>query len=149
MKYITIVLMLFAATVSADQRMETVGGFCHFVTPEGFANGNDDNEEFIANCVNTIRQNQNGTGNGSVLITVDRPTGSLAFVGMYEFSGADTGIDCVMVDSNGTTYVTQDWDSVYNATDGKNHKNKKGKGHAKNHGASVTYSLTCRNGAQQ
>jgi hypothetical protein len=140
--------------VSADQRIDTDENYCHFVTPEGFENGNDDNEEFVQGCNGgTIRQNQNGTGNGSILIEVNRPTGSLAFVGDYEFNGADTGIDCVMVDSNGTTYVTQDWDASYSATDGKtNHGKGKGKGHKKHllkHSAEVKYSLTCRNGAQQ
>jgi len=108
-------IMLNAAAALADQRFETVGGFCHYVTPEGFANGNDDNEVFYANCENSIRQNQDGTGTGSNTVKVKYPAGAIPFTGEYTFTGADTGVDCVMVDSNGTTYVTQNWTATYEA----------------------------------
>jgi hypothetical protein len=112
MKYLLFVLLL-PLTVIADQRFETVGGFCHFVTPEGFRNANDDNEVFFANCLNSIRQNEDGTGDGSTVVKVKYPEGALPFTESYETSGAETGIDCVMVDSNNTQYVTQDWNSKY------------------------------------
>jgi hypothetical protein len=115
MKYFIIVLMMLSFTAVADQRFETVGGFCHFVTPEGFANGNDDNEVFFANCENSIRQNQDGTGSGSTLVKVKYPAGALPFTGKHTFTGAGTGVDCVMVDSNGTQYVTRDWTATYEA----------------------------------
>ena len=121
MKYIMLILMMLSMGAVADQRFETNNGMCHFVTPEGFANGNDDNEVFFANCENSIRQNQNGTGSGSTMVKVKYPAGAMPFVGEYEFTGAGTGVDCVMVDSNGTQYVTQDWTASYEAeVDGLN-----------------------------
>ena len=114
MKIFTAILLMFFMTGAiADQRFETVGGFCHFVTPEGFANGNDDNEVFFANCENSIQQNQDGTGSGSTLVNVKYPAGALPFIGEHTFTGADTGVNCVMVDSNGTQYTTQDWTATY------------------------------------
>lgn len=127
------------SSVSADQRFETTGGFCHFVTPEGFQNGNDDNEVFYANCLNSIRQNSDGTGNGSTIINVKFPLDSAPFTESYETSFEETGIDCVMVDSNGTTYVSQDWNSTYEYR-GITRRNKI---------PSIKYTLICRNGNQQ
>jgi hypothetical protein len=113
MKYIILTMLLFSFNAVADQRFETTGGFCHFVTPEGFANNNDDNEVFFANCENSIRQKANGDGEGSTTVKVDYPAGAVPFYGEHKYSGADTGINCVMVDSNNTQYTTQDWDSNY------------------------------------
>jgi hypothetical protein len=143
MKYLLILLFAFTLSAQADQRFETVGGFCHFVTPEGFATANDDNEVFFANCENSIRQNNDATGSGSTLVEVDYPLGALPFTGKFAYSGAETGIDCVMVDSNGTAYVTQDWDSVYES------KIKYHKKTNEPQKAEIKYSITCRNGAQQ
>lgn len=113
MKYLSIVLLFIATSVCADQRFETVGGFCHFVTPQGFQNNNDDNEVFYANCKNSIRQEANGTGSGSSKITAKYPPRGIPFIGEHEYTGEETGVDCVMVDSNGTQYVTRDWNSKY------------------------------------
>jgi len=171
MKYIlSFTLALFCTATIADQRLETVGGFCHLVTPEGFQTNNDDNEMFLANCLNSIRQNADGTGSGSTLVKIKYPANALPFYGEYEYSGAETGVNCVMVDSNGTTYVTQDWDSVYKSeiediddfrdaigTDDEDYDlNGNGivdgadyslwKSEAK---AEIKFTLTCRNGAQQ
>jgi len=138
MKYLLTLLAALAITFSlstyADQRFETVGGFCHFVTPEGFATANDDNEVFFANCENSIRQTADGSGEGSTKVIVQYPKGAEPFEETYKTSGAETGIDCNMVDSNGTQYTTQDWDSVYKVM------GKAGK---------IAYSVTCRNAAQQ
>jgi len=115
--FLVILLGMFVVSGAfADQRFETVGGFCHWVTVEGFTNNNDDNEVFFANCENSIRQNQDGTGTGSTVAKVKYPAAAMPFVGEHEFTGAGTGIDCVMVDSNGTQYVTQDWTATYTAT---------------------------------
>jgi hypothetical protein len=133
------VLMFISVVAVGDQRFETVGGFCHFVTPEGFQTANDDNEVFYANCLNSIRQNADGSGSGSTTINVEYPVGAAPFIDSYETTGADTGVDCVMVDSNGTTYVTQDWNSVYEVkTRGKSKLN-----------VEINFELVCRNGAQQ
>jgi hypothetical protein len=172
MKYIAIVLMMVATGVFGDQRMETVGGFCHFITPEGFANNNDDNEVFASNCVSSIRQNQDGTGMGSTIMEIEYPAGAMPFVGEYEYTGDETGQECVMVDSNGTNYVTQDWTATYEAKlDSKEYEKFKkhfGKKHGKydlnddgivnfedlallkqNSKGEIEYELACRNAAQQ
>lgn len=170
MKFIIILLSVFVSIAIADQRFETVGGFCHFVTPEGFATANDNNEIFTSNCVSSIRQNADATGSGSTQVKVEYPANSFPFIGKHKFSGTDTGVDCVMVDSNGTTYVTQDWTAVYDAyvegldqfkaaygTDSPEFDyNNDGfvnsidlpifKQNAK---GEITYTLMCRNGAQQ
>ena len=164
-----IVLLMFTMNAYADQRFETVGGFCHFVTPEGFENTNDDNEVFFANCENSIRQNQDGTGSGSTKTTGKYPAGALPFTGEHEYSG-ETGVDCVMVDSNGTVYVTQDWNSKYEVkikglwgfkraflTNDEDYDfNEDGIVNAldigifkQNADGKIEYTLTCRNGAQQ
>jgi hypothetical protein len=116
--FIFIILLCVSMFVSADQRMETVGGFCHAVTPEGFATANDNNEVFISNCVSSIRQNADGTGEGSYDVTVTYPSRrALPFTDpRYYTTGAGTGVNCVMVDSNNTTYVTQEWFSRYTVT---------------------------------
>jgi len=117
---IVIIAMMFSGVISADQRMETVGGFCHAVTPEGFATGNDDNEVFISNCVSSIRQNADATGEGSYDVAVTYPSlNSMPFTAHFKTTGADTGIACVMVDSNNTTYATQDWTSNYQVVNRK------------------------------
>jgi hypothetical protein len=170
MKYLIIVFLLLSANVIADQRMETVGGFCHFVTPEGFATANDDNEVFLANCVNSIRQNADATGSGSTMVKVKYPPTAMPFFGKYKFSGAETGVDCVMVDSNGTTYATQDWDATYKTeikelkkfqkalgTDNSDYDyNEDGVVNGLDVGmfrqqaeGEIKYSVVCRNGAQQ
>jgi len=132
MKY---VIMFFALSfgASADQRFETVGGFCHFVTPEGFQTANDDNEVFFANCLNSIRQKANGDGEGSTTVKVIYPGSALLFTEDYTTNGPATGINCNMVDSNGTTYTTNDWNSHY---------------HVNTEDNSITYTLHCRNATQ-
>jgi hypothetical protein len=129
----------------ADQRMETVGGFCHFVVnPQ-----NADNEIFVSNCVSSIIQNNDGTGTGFVLKKVEYP-GLLLPVGDLRLTGAETGINCVMVDSNGTTYVTQDWTSLYKVIRRPNRPAKYShKTPARPPLFSITYELTCENGNQQ
>lgn len=135
MKYITIIMLFLASQAIADQRFETVGGFCHFITPEGFQTGNDDNEVFFANCLNYIRQKSDGTGEGTTKVTATAPkNANVIDLVSYSTSGAQTGEDCVMVDSNGTTYVTQDWNSEYKVM---------------GHSGKIEYSLACRNAAQQ
>ena len=133
MKYLLIAAAFISTSVFADQRFETVGGFCHFVTPDGFANGNDDDEVFYANCLNSIRQNNDGTGTGYVSITADYPKKEeLPFSKKYSTSGNQTGVDCVMVDSNGTQYRTQNWNAFYHVQGNK-----------------VKITMTCRNAQQQ
>ena len=169
MKGLMLVIIIgLSGVLHADQRMETVGGFCHFViNPD-----NEDNEIFVSNCVSSIVQNNNRTGTGWVLKKVKYP-GILLPVSNLMLTGAETGINCVMVDSNGTTYVTQDWISRYvpskldvtrmaefakasrsyneeydydnngvvDSLDAKWFKLKKPR--------SITYELTCKNGSQQ
>lgn len=130
----SLLVIVVAGNAWSDQRFETVGGFCHFVTPEGFQNGNDDNEVFFSNCENSIRQKSDGTGEGSTRVTVFYPMGSQPFVKTHTASGADTGIDCVMVDSNGTTYTTRQWRSRYKVM------GDSGK---------IEYTVSCRNADQQ
>ena len=152
MKYLIAVLTFVTFGAVADQRMETRDGFCHAVTPEGFQTANDDNEVFLSNCVNSIRQDADGNGDGSYVMKVKYPDGAAPFLASYTTSGAETGINCVMVDSNGTNYVTQDWDSTY--------KVKIKRYPVRQHGneskpwtykkvAEIEYRLACRNGAQQ
>ena len=128
------VLVLFSSVVQADQRFETVGGFCHFVlNPE-----NDDNEVFFANCQNSIVQNNDGTGRGSTIIEVKYPFGSAPIEKTLILTGEETGIPCVMVDSNGTTYSTLDWTSKYQ------YRPPRGKNRS-----TVIYEMICSNGQQQ
>jgi len=145
MKYIlSFALALFCTVAIADQRFETVGGFCHFVTPDGFANGNDDAEVFYANCTNAIEQHNDGTGSGSTKVTVKFP-GAMPFAGKHKFTGSDTGIECVMVDSNGTEYRTLDWFAVYKASgDDDDYDGMVDDGEGK-----IKYELTCLNAQQQ
>jgi len=128
------VLVLFASVVQADQRFETVGGFCHFILNPN----NDDNEVFFANCMNSIVQNNDGTGSGSTLVKVSYPFGAAPISETTVFTGEETGIPCVMVDSNGTTYSTLDWPSIYRF------KPPRGKHHS-----TVNYEMVCSNGQQQ
>ena len=170
MKYVVLMFALFTVGAAADQRMETRDGFCHAVTPEGFQTANDDNEVFLSNCVNSIRQDADGNGDGSFVMKVKYPDGSYPFGGNYTTSGAETGINCVMVDSNGTNYVTQDWDSTYKVKvkDRKDFKKAWGTDDEEfdfnNDGIvgyadiplfyeqvdiEIKYTVVCRNGAQQ
>lgn len=134
MKYLLLSLALLLSTPAmSDQRFETVGGFCHFILNAQ----NDDNEVYFANCLNSIVQNNDGTGNGSTIILVTYPTGSAPISEDITFTGTDTGIPCIMVDSNGTTYQTNDWDSEYKILPSKNNLDR------------VSFSLSCRNAQQQ
>ena len=158
MKYLIALLMIVPFVSLADMRMEVNANntFCHAITPEGFANGNDDNEVFLGGCEPSVRQNTNGNGDGDY-IHVKEYFGDLPFNGpaqyvqpgngkgkakglqkkaayVYTMTGAQSGEACTMVDSNNTTYVTNDWNLEY-VVDSK----KK----------TITYKLACRNGAQQ
>jgi len=158
-----LIAICLSGSLYADQRMETVGGFCHAVTPEGFATANDDNEVFISNCVSSIRQNADGTGEGSYDVTVTYPSRSaLPFTDhRYDTTGADTGVNCVMVDSNNVNYVTQEWFSRYTVINRAYQPPKyapciptedewpEGHPHAGQTCISITYELTCKNGIQQ
>jgi len=132
--YLT-VLVLFSSVVQADQRFETVGGFCHFIlNPD-----NDDNEVFFANCENSITQNNDGSGEGSTHVVVKYPLGGEPIVKTTYFDNETApNIPCVMVDSNGTTYVSNDWYSKYKYRAGRRHKP-----------AQITFSMVCSNGRQQ
>ena len=142
MKYVVLMFALFTVGAAADQRMETTGGFCHFVTPEGFATANDDNEVFASNCESSIRQDADGNGDGSTIWEIEYPNGAEPFAESYSTNGAETGINCVMVDSNGTTYATQDWDSTYKVKSRNRHSKSR-------RDVEIEYRLVCRNGAQQ
>ena len=140
--FFTVLAAIVSTSVFADQRMETTGAFCHFVTPQGLRNGNDDNELFVSNCVSTIRQRVTGRGYGFVSFEVDYPRNRIRSVftsvsDVYKYTGAETGINCVMVDSNDTTYVTGNWVSTYQIVKQTPDVD------------TVRYSLTCKNGAQQ
>jgi len=168
MAIIGIIGIMLSGVVFADQRMETVGGFCHAVTPEGFATANDDNEVFISNCISSIRQKANATGEGSYVMAVTYPSlKSMPFTAHFKTNGADTGIACVMVDSNGTTYATQDWASNYRVVNRKAQPAKYAQSITTCNGTTciahpgalitpakpalhrITYKLECYNGAQQ
>jgi len=171
MKYIISTIVLLTSTaLFADQRFETVGGFCHAVTPQGVQDGNDDNEVFISNCLSSIRQNADGTGSGSYTIEVEYPVGAQPFSHNFKTTGAESGIDCNMVDSNNTTYNTQDWYSVYQFEIDDLNKFRKHLGKPSNKydyngngvvdaqdystfirktKAEITYTVVCKNGAQQ
>jgi hypothetical protein len=149
MKYF-IALCLIAFNVAADQRFETTGGFCHFVLGLD-ANGfiaedsglpiDDDNETFFANCENAITV-INEVGQGSTRITVKYANkADVPLKHSLRLNGADTGVDCVMVDSNNNVYVTRDWNSSYKVQ-GDN-------GNGNGNSGKVLYKLSCRNGAQQ
>jgi hypothetical protein len=141
---------LFVLTSHADQRFETTGGFCHFVLPVGLQGGNDDAETFFANCENSITQLNDGTGQGTTTVTVKYSGDSIPFTESFFSSGAETGINCVMVDSNNTTYVTQDWESSYKVKGagkqrgGGDDADDRGSG-----GGKITYTVVCRNAPQQ
>ena len=165
-----LVLLLASSLVQADQRLETNNGFCHFVLNAA----NADNEEFLANCLHGIRQNNDGTGTGAVYIAVQYPPAGAPVTEDVAYTGTDTGIPCNMVDSNGTTYSTNDWNSFYDFQRGipretmRLFKESFGKNDPQfdynndgivnsldvgmmkaNWPETVVYSLTCRNGAQQ
>ena len=156
---IGITLVFGLATIAkADQRFESVGGFCHFVLNPN----NDDNEIFFANCKNSIRVNDDGTADGSTMHTVSYPKGaepinaSVAMVGAGNHHAAiaqwlstatviaDTS--CVMVDSNGTAYETTDWTARYILIERQRKPVEVGGGWTP---AKVRYELVCNNAYQQ
>jgi len=167
MRYFITLLVLVSSLAVADQRMETTGGFCHAVTHEGFATANDDNEVFISNCVSSIRQNADATGEGSYVVAVTYPSlKSMPFTSSFKTSGAESGVNCVMVDSNNTTYTSQDWVSNYQVINRKYQPAKYAPLTQSCNGTScistgghlisrakpaifrITYKLECYNGAQ-
>ena len=175
MKYIILAVSMIACTsVMADQRFETNNGFCHFVLNPN----NADNEAFFANCLNTIVQNNDGTGTGTTYIEAQFPIGYAPITESLTLTGDETGIPCNMVDSNGTQYTTTDWTSEYilkkrkrtrksdesehGRHDKKNadwsehgwHDKKNADGsehgwHDKKNADTVIFSLICRNAQQQ
>ena len=71
--------------------------------------------------------------------------GAMPFAGKHKFTGSDTGIECVMVDSNGTEYRTLDWFAVYKASgDDDDYDGMVDDGEGK-----IKYELTCLNAQQQ
>lgn len=151
MKYIILVVSMIACTsVIADQRFETNNGFCHFVLNPNNAN----NEVFFANCLNSIVQNNDGTGSGATYIKARFPIGGAPIAESLTLTGDETGIACNMVDSNGTQYTTNDWTSEYVLIKHKhkrkgNHARFKHGWHDKKHADTVIFSLICRNAQQQ
>lgn len=141
-----IFLALFTLNVQADQNFNVNNGFCHFVTPTGFANGSDDAETFLMNCKNaTVTQALDGTGHGSVTAYVKYPDGAIPFTETFTTTGEESGIECLMTDSNGTQYLTRDWTSTYYVHLKKSNKRK----HKRPNRDAITFETICRNGAQQ
>jgi hypothetical protein len=162
MKILISIILCFVLAVNvsyADQRMETVGGFCHFVVDPN----NDDNEVFFANCENSIAVN-NQTATSSTFKQVfyagydDVPISkTLKFKGVGSLSQKTDyqtiNVTCESVDSNGNNYSTTDWESVYWYRNYiKRVYNIGGKNRFRKTndigGIMITYQLTCRNGAK-
>ncbi len=126
MKHLSVILVLFALSfgVFADARIEVTDNFCHAPWDET----NVDNEFYISGCQGVINVT-NGAARGWANVkhtqvsasmvpavidprdTDEYPTGRAG----VSVSGATTGATCVMVDSNGTTYVSNTWDVVNTA----------------------------------
>jgi len=128
MKYLLLLLLSFSA--HADQRFETVGGFCHFI----LSTQNDDNEVFFSNCQNSITQLDDGSAIGSSIIEMEYPDLMAPVTTDTYFDSFDNDVECVMVDSNGTEYRSRAWRSSYIVSYDRN--------------TVIRYELSCLNGRQ-
>ena len=140
MKGIIIFLILtFAASLAyADPRMETRDNFCHMILDPD----NTDNEVFVAGCNSQIVADGNGNATGYLKLTRWMPKEEAqAILGDNErrlsFTSGESGTACAMVDSNGTQYNSNDWESKIIVRRPWRRINK------------VVYKLYCRNGAEQ
>ena len=108
--YIMLICAVTAYTVKADMRADTANNFGHMVTPQGIATGDADNEIFLGGCPNRIRRQANGTAVGGYRCVVKEMPGFYPVTSPSQASSA-SGIACVLVESNGTTYVSNNWQS--------------------------------------
>jgi hypothetical protein len=122
-----VILCLCFGTVYADPRMEVNDAFNHVI----LETGDTDNEVFIANTDPNIVV-QGGVAWGFVDNMVKNPKFKDVFdLGVTRFS-SESGKVCNMVDSNGTQYVSRDWEQIV-----RRHNN---------HPNVIYYRLECRNG---
>jgi len=160
---VSLMLFAAIASSDMRMEVNSNNTFCHAVKPEAFEWGipagdiNDDNEVFLGGCRPSVDQNDDGTGDGDYIYTKQYfgdlpftdPSGGYVQPGngngkakglqkksryVYTMTGAESGENCTMVDSNNTTYVTNDWNLEYVVSA---------------YYKTITYKLACRNGAQQ
>ena len=131
MKIVSVLLLLifvhiiFAATASADPRMETNDNFCHFILNAE----NTDNEVFLAGCDSLItvvekvagaegvtakceESNYMASGYATVTKTVPQAAAPIPPGTTRKFTSTDTDTPCTMVESNGRQYRSQKWQST-------------------------------------
>ena len=141
MKAIMVILILAISVglAYADPRMETVGNFCHMILDAD----NTDNEIFVAGCNSQIVVDDDAkTASGYIKITRWMPREEArAILGdrkrRLSFTSDDSGTPCVMVESNGTEYESNVWESKIMVRRPWRHMNK------------VVYKLYCLNGERQ
>ena len=131
MKYFILILSLFvmAGTAAADPRMEVTDNFCHFILDPN----NTDNEIFLGGCDGKIAV-VDGVATGYVRIIEWLPrqeANALVPKGGVRFTSGDSDAACALVDSNGTQYNSNKWESSIKVSRGK-----------------LVYKLYCRNGQQ-
>ncbi len=156
MKIVSVLLLLifvhiiFAATASADPRMETNDNFCHFI----LNTGNTDNEVFLAGCDSVItvvekvagageitakceENNYMASGYATVTKTVPQAAAPIPPGTTLKFTSNDTDTPCTMVESNGRQYRSHKWQSII----------KVDRAYARNP-VKVTYEIFCQEGVQ-
>lgn len=109
---IGLMMVLTAGIASADPRMEINDNFCHMILDAT----NTDNEIFVAGCNAQIVADGNGGATGYVMITRWMPREEAqAMLGeddqQLSFTSDGSDAPCRMVESNGTTYESNDWES--------------------------------------
>ena len=111
MNYIINALLALALFIGfqmahAGPRIETRDNFCHFVDDPD----DSDAEHFISNCPSRITTDNNGIANGVAYVRRKEPAWTAIQSNTWTY--ADTGVPCVMVDSNGTEYHSRSFRST-------------------------------------
>lgn len=107
---------LFSAVITADPRLEVRaggGGFAHF--PADFAN--QDNEVFSTAGVIEVTS-IDGVASGDTRWVTIKSAGAIPFDldAQTRFDQNNTGFACNLVDTNGTTYTSNNWRATVTTT---------------------------------
>lgn len=135
---VLLILVIVVGFAYADPRMETRDNFCHMILDPN----NTNNEVFVAGCNSQIVADGNGNATGYLKITRWMPKEEAQVIlgdndRRLSFTSGESDTACAMVDSNGTQYNSNDWESKIIVRRPWRRINK------------VVYKLYCRNGAQQ
>jgi hypothetical protein len=127
MKSIVILLILAFIPLMAFAQSPEInidGNWCHFAR----STENAGDEVFVGGCDGQIDV-VGGVANGYARVPFKRNGNRLV---SQTITSADApGIKCELVESNGTTYISEEWESIIRARRGW-----------------VTFELTCKNGKQ-